>query len=148
MRLRLMLFALVIAPVAAPLAAQAAAPPLPAITLPAELDRVLRDYEREWSARSASGLADLFTEDGFVLQPGRQPVRGRERIQAAYQGAGGPLALRAFAYATADTVGYIVGGYAMAPGEPDVGKFILLLKRARGGPWKIAADMDNPVARR
>jgi hypothetical protein len=113
-----------------------------------ELDRVLRDYEREWTARSAAGLAALFTEDGFVLQPGRQPVRGREGIEAAYRGAGGPLSLRAFAYATADTVGYIVGGYAIAAGEPDVGKFILLLKRPKnGGPWRIAADMDNGNAR-
>jgi hypothetical protein len=25
----------------------------------------------------------------------------------------------------------------------DDGKFILLVRRAPGGPWKIAADMDN-----
>ena len=120
-----------------------AAPPLPSVALPPDLDRVLRDYEREWRARSAEGLAGLFREDGFVLQPGRLPVRGKEGIVAAYTGAGGPLALRAFAYATADTVGYIIGGFASAPDAPDMGKFILLLRRAPGGAWKIAADMDN-----
>jgi Domain of unknown function (DUF4440) len=131
--------------VTGPLAAQAvpAPAPLPSVTLPSELDRVLRDYEREWGARSPTGLAGLFTEDGFVLRPGRPPVRGQGGIIAAYEGAGGPLALRALAYATADTVGYIVGAYASTAGAPDVGKFILLVRRERGGRWRIAADMDN-----
>lgn len=118
-------------------------PPLPSVTLPPELDRVLRDYERQWSARSAQGLADLFTEDGFVLQPGKPPVRGRAAIRRAYEGSGGPLALRALAYATSDTVGYIVGAFGGAVGAADAGKFILLVRRAPGGPWRIAADMDN-----
>ena len=131
---------------AGPMTAQTPAPavvPLPSVTLPPDLDRVLRDYEREWKARSAEGLAGLFRDDGFVLQPGRMPVRGKEGIVAAYSGAGGPLSLRAFAWATADTVGYIIGGFASAPDAPDMGKFILLLRRAPGGAWKIAADMDN-----
>lgn len=125
--------------------AQATPPatPLPSVTLPPDLDVVLRAYEREWQARSAAGLAALFTEDGFVLQGGRPPVRGRGAIEQAYRGAGGPLSLRALSYAVGEDVGYIVGGYAMAPGSADVGKFILLLRREPGGRWLIAADMDN-----
>jgi len=126
-----------------------APPPLPSVDLPRELDRVLRDYEREWAARSPAGLAALFVEDGFVLQGGRLPVRGRTAITEAYQrSAGGPLALRALAYATADTVGYIIGAYSGAKGAPDIGKFILALRRERGGTWRIAADMDNGNSRR
>jgi len=124
-------------------------PPLPSVALPGELDRVLRDYEREWQARSAAGLAALFVADGFVLQGGRPPVRGRAGITEAYQrSGGGPLALRALAYAAADTVGYIIGAYASASGAPDIGKFILALRRERGGPWRIAADIDNGNSRR
>jgi hypothetical protein len=136
---------LLLAAGAAAAAAQPGAPPapLPSVPLPPDLDRVLRDYEREWGARSAAGLARLFTEDGFVLQSGRPPVRGRVAIEQAYAGSGGPLALRALAWAVADTVGYIVGAYASAPGDPDIGKFILLVRREPGGPWRIAADMDN-----
>lgn len=126
-----------------------APPPLPSIDLPRELDRVLRDYEREWMGRSARGLAALFVEDGFVLQGGRPPVRGRTGITEAYQrSGGGPLALRALAYATADTVGYIIGAYSSTKGAPDIGKFILALRRERGGAWRIAADMDNGNSRR
>lgn len=119
------------------------AAPLPSVSLPPDLERVLRDYEREWQARSAPALAALFTEDGFVLRPGQPPVRGRAGITEAYQGAGGNLALRAIAFAAADTVGYIIGGYTYGSGSPDVGKFVLALRRAPRGPWRIAADMDN-----
>jgi ketosteroid isomerase-like protein len=120
----------------------------PSVSLPAELDRVLRDYERHWQNRNADSLATLFASDGFVLQMGQEPVRGRAAIAAAYRGAGGPLSLRALAFATADTVGYIIGAFAVQQAGPDVGKFILALKRERGGPWRIAADMDNPIGRR
>jgi uncharacterized protein (TIGR02246 family) len=121
----------------------AGADTLPTVTLPAPLDRVLRDYERHWRASDAKGLASLFTNDGFVLSSGRPPVRGREAIQARYTGQGGPLHLRAVAFATDDTVGYIVGTYGGTQTEMNEGKFILLLRRQRAGQWMIAADMDN-----
>lgn len=116
--------------------------PLPSIALPPALDRVLRDYERAWRAKDAAALADLFTEDGFVLSNGSPPVRGHAAIRARYAASGGPLALRALAYSTDGRVGYIVGGFASTPGEPDTGKFVLAL-RSEGGRWQIAADMDN-----
>ena len=92
-----------------------AAAPLPSVTLPPELDRVLRDYEGAWRARDAKALSELFAEDGFVLANGRPPVRGRAAIRAGYEGAGGPLVLRAYAFATAGDVGYILGGYSGSP---------------------------------
>jgi hypothetical protein len=116
---------------------------MPAIALPPELDRILRDYERDWRAKDAVKLAALFTEDGFVLPNNEPPARGAAGIVGAYTGHGGPLTLAALAYAVDDTVGYIVGTY----GGPDVatheGKYLLALRRAPGGPWLIAADMDN-----
>ncbi|MGZ8468841.1 MAG: YybH family protein [Gemmatirosa sp.] len=135
-------------PPAGAAAGAAAAAPLPSVTLPPELDRVLRDYERAWTARDADGLAALFADDGFVLANGAAPRRGRTAIAEGYRGSGGPLALRALSYATADTVGWIIGAFARAPGEPDGGKFVLALRRAAAGqPWRIAADIDNPIRR-
>ena len=120
---------------------------LPSVTLPPELDRVLRDYERAWRARDARALAALFADDGLVLQGGRPPVRGRAGIEAAYAGQGGEaLRLRALAYAAADSVGYLIGayGYGERPDE-DRGKFTLTLRRrANDGRWLIMSDMDNP----
>jgi ketosteroid isomerase-like protein len=116
--------------------------PMPTVTLPPEMDRVLRDYERLWAAGDEAGLAGLFTEDGFILQNGRPPVRGREGIQRAYADFSGPLRLRAIGFGAGDTVGYIIGMYTYGDGA-EMGKFVLALRREPGGAWMIASDMDN-----
>jgi ketosteroid isomerase-like protein len=133
---------------APPTATAAAAPaPLPSVTLPPELQRVLTDYAAAWSSGDAAALARLFCVDGFVLAWGGPPVRGRDAIQRHYQESGGPLTLRALAYATGGDVGYIIGGYAHSPGVPDTGKFTLTLRRGEGGRWLIMSDMDSPNRR-
>ena len=137
--------ALIVAPPVAaqtPPAAPPAPPPLPSITLRPELDRVLRDYEKHWRAGDEQALAELFTEDGFV--PGRGGfVRGRDAIRSTYAQFQGDLRLRAIAYAVGDTVGYIVGAYRYGDAPADGGKFVLALRRPPGGPWLIAADIDQ-----
>jgi Domain of unknown function (DUF4440) len=120
---------------------------LPSITLPASLARVLTDYEVAWGRKDAAALAALFAEDGFVLSSGVPAVRGRAAIERHYTGQGGPLALRAFAYATRGPIGTIVGGFARAKGEPDIGKFTLTLVKGPQGRWLIQSDMDNGNAR-
>lgn len=124
------------------------ATPLPSVTLPAPLARVLTDYEKAWGGQNAAGLAALFAEDGFVLAGGSPPVRGRAAIEQHYAKAGGPLSLRALAFATEGTVGYIVGGYAPQKGQPDIGKFTLTLRKGADGIWLIMSDMDNGNGRR
>ena len=129
--------------------------PMPSISLPPALERVLRDYERGWRASDARALASLFSEDGFVLQSGRPPVRGRAAIERAYAGQGGPLHLRALAFQVADSVAFVIGayGYARAGAPqgapiPDMGKFTLTLTRGADGRWLIFSDMDNGSVRR
>ena len=143
------LSAITLAFVAAGAAAAAETPPaqLPSVELPAPLARVLRDYEAAWQKKDAGALAGLFTEDGFVLPGGKPPVRGRAEIEKHYTGAGGPLALRALAYATEGSLGYIIGGFARQAGEPDVGKFTLTLRKGSDGRWLIVSDMDNDNSR-
>ena len=141
----LVVFVLGLMLVAAPLRGQSTPTGLPDAALPAELERVLRDYEPAWRAGDATALASLFAEDGFVLPSNRPPVRGRLAIQAAYEGqAGGPLQLRALAFAAGDTIGYIIGAYRYGSAPNDIGKFTLTLHRAPGKPWLIYSDMDNP----
>ena len=63
-------------------AAQQAGPAVqPSVNLPADLARVLGDYEAAWQSGDAAGLARLFAEDGFVLPNGGPPVRSRAAIQ-------------------------------------------------------------------
>ena len=97
-------------------AALAAPTPQPSIQLPPELARVLTDYETAWRARDAAALARLFAEDGFVMSSNQLPVRGRAAIEKQYTGSGGPLFLRAFAYATEGRLGYILGGFTNRQG--------------------------------
>lgn len=133
-------FLLLAPPVSAQMSDDAA---LPSVELPDELERVLTDYETAWQEGDAAALAALFTADGYVLAPGHDPVHGREAIEAHYQGRGGPLSLRAYAFATGDSVGYVLGGYAATPGMPDGGKFTLTLRRGPDDRWWIVSDMDN-----
>jgi ketosteroid isomerase-like protein len=121
----------------------AATADLPSVTLPPELDRVLRDYEAAWRKGDGAALATLFAADGFVLPNGAPPVRGREAIQQYYKGPGGPLVLRALAFATDGRVGYIIGAFSRQEGQPDVGKFTLTLRKDSDGRWLIMSDMDN-----
>lgn len=120
---------------------------LPSVALPPELDRVLRDYEQAWRAGDPAALAALFSDDGFILQPGRPPVRGRSRIKSAYEGqGGGALNLRALAFMVGDSVGFIVGAYGYGDAARDMGKFTLTLRRGAGGRWLIFSDMDNGIS--
>ena len=118
-------------------------PDQPSVSMTAPLQRVLTDYEKAWSQKDAAALAQLFTADGFVLSSGAPMVRGRGAIRRAYTGAGGPLSLRAVAFATDGNIGYIIGAFADRPGAPDRGKFTLTLRRDPTGRWLIMSDMDN-----
>jgi ketosteroid isomerase-like protein len=128
-------------------AQQPVATQLPSVQLPTALARVLTDYETAWRNKDAAALAALFTEDGFVLSSGVPPVRGRSQIERHYTRQGGPLALRALAYATEGSIGYIVGGFARQQGEPDIGKFTLTLRKGADRRWLIFSDMDNGHSR-
>jgi ketosteroid isomerase-like protein len=114
----------------------------PTVKLPPELARVLIDYESAWRKKDAAALANLFAEDGFVLSSGSPMVRGRAAIQRHYAGEGGPLFLRAVAFAKEGNTGYIIGGFTNKEGTDDIGKFTLTLKRD-SKRWLIMSDMDN-----
>lgn len=122
--------------------AAAMANQLPSVELPPELDRVLRDYESAYR-RGGSAVAELFTEDGFVLAGGRPPIRGRVAIAEYYGPGRGPLSLRAIAFAAEGSVAWIVGGYRSERDAPDAGKFTLTLRKRPDGRWLIVSDMDN-----
>lgn len=100
--------------------------------------------ERASAARDTSTLVALFTSDGFVLAPGTPPVREQSALGAALAPRTGPLRLVPAAYATSDSVGYVVGTFGSEESAAAGGKFVLALRRTGSGPWRIAADIDNP----
>jgi ketosteroid isomerase-like protein len=118
--------------------------PQPSVELPAELERVLRDYEQAWATNNAEALAALFTEKGFVPSNAGW-IAGRDAIAKKYASTGGDLRLRAVYYQVVDTVGYIIGayGYGVEAAQVDRGNFILALKKSDQGKWLIVADLDK-----
>ncbi len=115
----------------------------PTISLPAEVDKVLKDYENAWIAKDTGALAKLFTADGMALPSSQMPAQAAESITNAYsQNVGSPLNLRPFAYAASGELAYVIGGWGGAVDKPEYGKFVLVLRRV-DGRWLIAADMDN-----
>lgn len=121
--------------------------PLPVVQLPAELDRVLRDYEAAWKAGDGAQLARVFTEDGIILPSGKLPERGTAAIAASHTRPGGDLQLVAFSWAVGDTVGYIVGGYRYPATTGPGGKYVVTLRKGRDRLWRIAADIENASRR-
>jgi ketosteroid isomerase-like protein len=120
------------------------APQLQSVTLPPELDRVLRDYETAWRAGDATALSQLFADGRVVMTNSGRAVMGRDMVRQFYSGGGGGLNLRAMAYAKDDTVAYIIGAYRVREGNDDTGTFVLTLVRpSANGKWLITADMDR-----
>lgn len=119
----------------------------PVVTLPAELDRVLRDYEAAWRDGDGARLAALFTPDGMALQSGSLPKVGRAAIAESIRGPGGELMLHAIGYGISDSVAYVIGGYRYPTSTGPGGKFLLALRKGADGKWLIAADMDNSAVR-
>jgi len=123
-----------------------AVPPQPSVDLPPDLARVLTDYEAAWSGRDAAALARLFADNRVVVPNACPPVKGRAAVQQCYANAGGSLSLRAVAYGTDGSLGYIIGAYTLQKGQPDGGKFTLTLVKEEGR-WLIVADMDRNYPR-
>jgi len=128
-------------------AATASAQPLPTITLPPDVDRVLQDYARAWQANDTAALAGLFTPDGMALPSGKPPAQGAEAVRSAYaQGAGTPLLLRPIAFGASGELAYVIGNWGPSAEKADYGKFTLVLRRNAEGRWLIVSDMDNANA--
>ena len=113
------------------------------VELPSDLQQVLTNYETHWKNSDAEALASLFTEDGFILRPGYDLVKGRDNIEKSYENAGGgDLVLRAYDYSIQGNLAFIIGGYTYGTRVKDMGKYTLTLKKVDGN-WFIHSDMDN-----
>ncbi len=112
--------------------------------VPVAVSDLLRQYEKAWNAKDVNRLADLFSPDGLALPNGQAPATGRQAIADAYrQNAGGALVLRPIRYTETADMALVVGMFATGPDQPELGKFVLALRRAPAGGWSIVADMDN-----
>ena len=116
---------------------------LPTASVPEDLDRLLREFERAWQAQdNKTALAELFTEDG-LFQYGDDWLRGRAAIRMMLLGNGGPLRLRAQAVEVGAAHGHVAGAYGWYRDTTwvDQGRFVLALRRPADGPWRITVGL-------
>src|SRR5262249_48972988 len=129
------------------LAGCATAAPTSGATLPPELQRVLDDYTAAWKSRDAKALAALFPDNRTVVPNACPPAHNRAEVERCYTGSGGGPDLRALDHRSDGSLAYIIGEYALQPGQPAGGKFVLTLEKDPSGRWLILADMDREYRR-
>lgn len=117
-------------------------PPLPAVDLPEDLARLLRDREKGWNDKSA--LTALFTEDSLLLDI-REPVWIRGRDEVATYLAGNfarPYRMTPVAHGAEGSTGHIAGYFTRGEGASarHFGHFLLSLKKGADGIWRIVAE--------
>jgi uncharacterized protein len=116
-------------------------PPLPAVDLPEDLARLLRDRAKGWNDKSA--LTGLFTEDSLLLDiRERLWIRGRDEV-ATYLSwnFARPYRMTPVAYGVEGSTGHIAG-YFTREGDParHFGHFLVSLRKGTDGVWRIAAE--------
>ena len=134
-------------PPAARLGAEA---PLPAVDVPEDLARVLRERTEHWNDSTA--LARLYTERAVLLDPtGPRWVRGRravaERVARYFRRA--PYRVTPVAWGMDGDVAYI-SGYLTRDEADHITHIALMLDKGADGAWRIASEsfiVGGPPAR-
>ena len=115
-------------------------PAHPAVTLPAELARLLEERARHWNDRD--GLLPLYTADAWVVTEDNW-LRGREAVAEHLAGLfAKPHQVTPLAYGVQGSSAWVAGYFSRPDGERTrvFGKVLLALARGEDGAWRIAAE--------
>jgi predicted TIM-barrel fold metal-dependent hydrolase len=117
-------------------------PPLATITLPPDLDQLLRRRER---VSGAPPTGDLFTEDAIIqeLQEGRWQ-RGRDKIDLFLGFMDRNLRYVPSAYAADGNAAWIAGTIRQGTSTDETLNFVLGLKK-KGDAWQIASEIFTMI---
>src|SRR5687767_13578572 len=117
-------------------------PPLATITLPPDLDQLLRRREK---VSGAPPTGDLFTEDAIIqeLQEGRWK-QGREKIDLFLGFMNRDLHYVPSAYAAEGNAGWIAGTVRQGKSTDETLNFVLGLKK-KNGAWQIASEIFTVI---
>jgi uncharacterized protein (TIGR02246 family) len=121
-----------------------------------EILAMIQAWEKAANAKDAPGIAALYAEDATLLPPGQSAVKGRQNIQAFWQGflnaGASDVKLQSTEIAGSGTVFYEIGEFsAMMPQPtggtaPGTGKYIVVYGAQVDGTLKIVADIFNSNA--
>ncbi len=117
----------------------------------AEIEVLLKDYERALNASDVAGLAELYTDDGVFMAQHRSPAVGRTAVRAMYEELLGIIDLDitfqvdevvrvspTLAYARTRSTGtttVISNGQESSEGNQEL---FILARSAADGPWRIS----------
>ncbi len=120
--------------------------------------QVVEEFHREFMEAvkrgDAASIAASFTEDGTLLPPNMETVRGRQAIEALLGIAMGTMGLREATLRTVSIeedgdVAFEIGDLTMTykpqggQARTDQGKYVLLWKRQTDGKWECYSEMWN-----
>jgi len=103
--------------------------------------------------RDGAALAALYTDDGKLLPPNGEMIRGREGIKAFWTG-GLQMGIRDAVLTTVEVLGLgdlvcEIGRYDLTikpekrDAISDTGKYVVVWKQAPAGAWKLHVDIWN-----
>jgi predicted TIM-barrel fold metal-dependent hydrolase len=113
-------------------------PPLPAIRLPEELERLLR---RRGEISGSTAPTEVFTEDSQILRINQGDwVRGTKAVHEFLGFVAKGIRYVPNAYEVGGSTGYIAGTIQLGEPAKDVLNFLLALRRGADGTWRISAE--------
>ena len=115
-----------------------------------DFDTSSKQWETEYNAGNAAGVAALYTEDGMILPPDTTSVQGRDSIKAWVEkdiaaNKGNKVQIATVESSQSGDLGFARGTFKFldASGKAFVeGKWIEVRKKV-GGKWYISRDIWN-----
>jgi uncharacterized protein (TIGR02246 family) len=122
----------------------------------AAIDEIEVQWQAAYGARDFEALADLYTEDGWVMARRRPAMRGREEIRDFFASVAEDTKLAVtFDVEEMEVIGRYAWNVArfaltyqsMSGGDPvhDFGRALIVYKKGDDGQWRIHRDMDTPT---
>lgn len=122
----------------------------------AAIDAIEVQWQAAYGARDFEALANLYTEDGWVMARRRPAMRGREEIRDFFASVAEDTNLAVtFDVEELEIIGrhawnvarFALTYQSMSGGDPvhDFGRALIVYKKGVDGQWRIHRDMDTPT---
>lgn len=118
-----------------------------------KLNQSNNDFAKTLVAKNADAAANMYTEDGSLLNPNEPTIKGRANIKKDFQGLINnglvDLTINIDESGSADDLGYQIGNYELKFKDSTgniaafKGRFTEILKRDKDGKWLVNSTMFN-----
>ena len=118
-------------------------PPLPSITLPADLDQLLRARE---AVTRPLPLDSVYTDDAIMLAEGEgRWWKGAARLLDAIGDLPTGLRFIPKAYTVDGAAGFVSGNVRQAGSDAETHNFLFGIRKNRNGQWRISSEMMTRI---